>query len=58
MTSVDDNTLAHAEALRAHVLDVVVWTTNSRIAQRLQGLVGVILRDPGQESRQRYNEIA
>jgi len=52
VTSVDDNALAHAEALRAHVLDVVVWVTKSQIFQRLHGIVGVILRDPRRESSQ------
>ena len=58
MTSVDGNTLAHAEALRAHVLDVVVWVTKSQIGQRLHGIVGLIFRDPEWESSQQYNEIA
>jgi len=58
VTSVDGNTLAHAESLRAHVLDAVVWVTKSQIAQKLHGIVGVIFRDPVHESSQHYNEIA
>ena len=54
MTSVDGDTLAHAEALRAHVLDVVKWVTKSQIAQRLHGIVSVIFRDPERESNQRH----
>jgi len=46
VTSVNDNTLAHADALRAHVLDVVVWVTKLQTAQRLHGIIGVTLRDP------------
>ena len=58
MTSVDDNALAHADAVRAHVSDVVVWATKLQIAQRLPGIVGVTLRDPEWESSQSHNEIA
>ena len=50
MPSVDSNTLAHAEALQAHVLDVVVWVTKSQITQRLYGIVEVTLRDLELES--------
>jgi len=58
VTSVDVNTLAHTEALRAHVFDVVVWVTKSPIAQRLHGIVRVIFRDQEWESTQRHNEVA
>ena len=50
MTSVDGDTLAFADAARAHVLDVVVWVTKSEIAQGLHGIVGVTLRDLEWES--------
>ena len=58
MISVDGNTLALADAARAHVLDAVVRVTKSQIAQRLHGIVEVILRDLERESSQRHNEIA
>jgi len=32
MASVDVSTLAYAEALRAHVLNVVIWVTKPLIA--------------------------
>ena len=50
MISVEDNTLAYADTMRAYVLDVVVWVTKSQIAQRLHGIVGVTLREPEWES--------
>jgi len=52
VTSVDDNTLAHVDALRAPVLDVVVWVTKLQIAQNLHGIVGVTFRDLERESSQ------
>jgi len=45
VTSVDDNTLAHADALRAHVLDVVAWVTKLQIAQRQHGIIEATLKD-------------
>ena len=44
--SVGNNTLAHAKALRANVLGVVIWVTRSPITQRPHGITKVILRDP------------
>ena len=38
VTSVGVNTLAHAEALRANVSNVVIWITRSPIAQRPHGI--------------------
>ena len=58
MTNVDDNALAHADVMQAHVLDVVVWATKLKNTQRLTGIVAVTLRDPVRESSQRHNEIA
>jgi len=57
VTSVDVSTLAYAEALRAHVLDVVIWVTKSPIAERLHGMVRVIFRDPEWESTQQHNGV-
>ena len=58
MASVDVSALAHAEALRAHVLNVVIWVTKVPIAQGSHGIVGVTLTDPEWESSQCHNEIA
>jgi len=58
MTSVHVSTLAHAEALRAHVLNVVIGVTKPLIAQGSHGIVGVTLRDPERESSQWHNESA
>ena len=61
VASVDVSTLAHAKAhakaLRAHVLNVVIWVTKPLISQASHGIVGVILRDPERESSQWYNKI-
>ena len=45
VTSVGVNTLAHAEALRANVSNVVIWITRSPIAQRPHGITRATLRD-------------
>jgi len=58
VASVDVSNLAHAEALLAHVLNVVMWVTKPLIAQGLHGIVGATLRDPERESSQWHNEIA
>ena len=58
MAGVDVSTLAHAQALRAHVLNVVIWVTKPLIAQKSHGIVEVTLRDPERELSQWHNEIA
>jgi len=58
MASVDVSALTHAEALRAHVLNVAIGVTKPLIAQGSHGIVGVTLRNLEQESNQWYNEIA
>jgi len=46
VASVDISTLAHAEALRAHVSNVVKGVTKPLITQGSHGIVGVTLKDP------------
>jgi len=58
MASVDVSTLAHAEALRAHVLDVVIWVTKLLIAEGPRGIIRVIFRDLEWESTQWHNKVA
>ena len=50
MAGVDVSTLAHAEALWAHVLNAVIWVTKPLIAQGSHAIDGVTLRYPEQES--------
>ena len=58
MASVDVSTLDHAEALRAHVLSVVIRVTKPLIAQGPLGIIKVIFRDLKWESTQRHNKVA
>jgi len=44
VATVDISTLAHVEALRAHVLDVVIWVTKPLIAQGPRGIIWAIFR--------------
>jgi len=58
MASVDISTLAHAKALRAHVLNVVIWVTKPLIAQGPRGIIRIIFGDLEWESTQRHNKVA
>ena len=55
---VDINTQAHAEDLRAHVFNVVIWVTKLLIAQEPHGLIRVIFKDLEWKSTQLDNKIA
>ena len=58
MASVDVSTLAHIEALRAHILNVVTSVTKPLIAQGARGITRVIFRDLEWKSTQRDNNVA